>query len=161
MTVWSSASISAIETSRQRWAMCRGSDWSKNSRLPYFCVLSSLGKEPSCSSRPSSRWLATSFCCDKVSSDVKGPSTTPYLFQRHTVLDEQCYPRVKIADVLLEHEVFLRLRGDFRLELSQDLLGCGLLDCVQCSRHRRTYLWPDRLQSPRPCLLRTWTDTAL
>ena len=32
-----------------------------------------------------------------------------YFFQSHAVLDEQCYPRIKIADVFLEHEVLLGL----------------------------------------------------
>jgi len=63
MTVWRSESISAIVTRRHRWAMCLGSDWRRNSKFPYFCVFSSFGKKPSCSSAASSKWFATSFCC--------------------------------------------------------------------------------------------------
>lgn len=62
MTVWSNESISAIVTRRQRWAIWRGSDCNKKRRFPYFCVFSSFGKNPSCRSEASSRWLATSFC---------------------------------------------------------------------------------------------------
>ena len=67
MTVWSRESISAIVTSRQRCAMCRGSDCKRKSRFPYFWVFSSFGKKPSCKSAASSRWLATSFCYRRVS----------------------------------------------------------------------------------------------
>jgi len=67
MTVCSNESISAIVTSRHKCAICRGSDCSRKSRFPYFCVFSSLGKNPSCRSEASSRWLATSFCCNHVS----------------------------------------------------------------------------------------------
>jgi hypothetical protein len=41
----------------------------------------------------------------------------------HSVLDQEGDSRVKVADILLEHEVLLGLGGDFGLELAQDLLG--------------------------------------
>lgn len=46
-----------------------------------------------------------------------------HLFQSHTVLDEQSYPRVEIPDVLLEHEILLRLAGYFRFVVALGLLG--------------------------------------
>lgn len=66
MTVCKRESISAIVTRRHRWAICRGSDWSRNSRFPYFWVFSSFGKKPSWTSAPSSMWLAISSRCRVV-----------------------------------------------------------------------------------------------
>ena len=41
-------------------------------------------------------------------SDFQSRTPLPtYLLQRHAILYKQCYPRVQIADVLLEHEVLL------------------------------------------------------
>jgi len=53
-----------------------------------------------------------------------------YLFQRHAILNEQCYPRVEVAHVFFENKVLLRLRRDPALEFAQYLLGCRLLACA-------------------------------
>lgn len=129
MTVCSRASISAMETSRHRWAIWRGSDWRRKSRLPYFCVFSSLGKKPSWSSRPSPRWSATSFCCRIVSTSAGCVQRWAHLFQCHAVLDQQGYSRVEIAHILFQDEVLLGLRRDLGLEFAEYLLGCEWLVC--------------------------------
>lgn len=66
MTVCSNWSISAMVTRRHKCAICLGSDCSRNNKLPYVCVLSSLGKVPSERSAASSRWSATSLRCRRL-----------------------------------------------------------------------------------------------
>jgi hypothetical protein len=83
-----------------------------------------------------------------------------YFFQRHAVLNEQGYPRVKIPHVLFEDEVLLRLRRDLGLEFAEDLLGCAQLANSPVLGIGPAYLLPGRPRSPAPCPLQTWTDTA-
>jgi hypothetical protein len=59
-----------------------------------------------------------------VSDAISDRMYMAYLFQRHAVLNQQGYPRVEIAHVLLEHKVLLRLRRDLGLEFAENLLGC-------------------------------------
>lgn len=59
-----------------------------------------------------------------------------YLFQRHTVLNEQRNSRIEVAYVFLEYEVLLRLRRDLGLQLSQYLLGWSLSIGVHISMQR-------------------------
>ena len=124
MTVCSRESISAIVTSLQRCAMCRGSDWRRKSRLPYFCVFSSLGKKPSCRSAASSRWFATSFCYSSIlapSRTMRTPGT--YFFQRHAILDQKRYSRIKISNILFKYKVLFRLTRNFSFIVALDFLG--------------------------------------
>ena len=127
MTVCSRESISVIVTSLQRCAICRGSDWRRKSRLPYFCVFSSLGKNPSCRSAASSRWLATSFCYSSILAQSQTVRTSrTYFFQCHAILDQKCYSRIKIPNIFFEYEILFRLTGDLGFIVALDLLGFSI-----------------------------------
>lgn len=49
----------------------------------------------------------------------------PYLFQCHSVLNQQRYPRIQVSYVFLEHEVLLGLGGDLGLQIAEITLSCG------------------------------------
>lgn len=48
-----------------------------------------------------------------------------HLFNLQPVLNQQCYARIQITNILLEDKVAFRLRGDFDFEVSEGLLGCN------------------------------------
>ena len=46
-----------------------------------------------------------------------------YLFKRHSILDQQRYPRIQISDIFLQGEILLRLRRNLRLKIAKNLLS--------------------------------------
>ena len=49
-----------------------------------------------------------------------------YFFQCHAILNQKCYSRIKISDILFEYEVLFRLTRDFGFVVALDLLGFSI-----------------------------------
>lgn len=60
---------------------------------------------------------------------------TPYLFQCHAILNQQCNPRVEVSDIFFEDKVLLGLARNLGFVVPLYLLGFpliskGLLRCI-------------------------------
>lgn len=148
MTVCSRESISDIDTRRQRCAICLGSDCNKNIKLPYFCVLSSLGKAPSCISVASSKWLATSFCSSRAIR----------FWMRRAIRESRYRTSFSRTKFFLDCEEILDLSSLRIFWAVQSIVSKakGHKNFGGC----RAYLWPSHPQSPNQSRSPTWTYTA-
>jgi hypothetical protein len=164
MTVCRRASISAMETRRHRCAMCLGSDWSRKNKLPYFCVFSSLGKKPSCSSAASSRWLATSFCyggrqcrTDSTPGAARLTSSSAMRFWISRAMRESRYrTSFSRTKFFLDCDEMRDLSSRSVFWAARQSVGRPI---GQAGARARAHLLLDRPQSPALCPLQTWTGT--